>query len=254
MNQAKKQNRILLAVLVATLAVAAVLLALTGSANRKKEESKLPPAVEEKAEESAPAEKSPSLGRQNPAKAALPEEKADGGKKDAQPDEKTDAEAETEEPAVETASDSVLPRFVAPVDGYVLKECSLAVPVFSNTMNDYRTHAGLDFACSPGTPVCAAADGVICEASRDPMMGVTISIRHAGGAMTTYQGLSEESLEMSSAGQAVSAGQAIGSSGSTALIESAEEDHLHFELSVNGVHEDPADYMDVKLLARQPED
>ena len=43
-------------------------------------------------------------------------------------------------------------------------------------------------------------------------------------------------------------------SGETALIESAEENHLHFELSVDGRAEDPAEYMDVVCLAELFED
>ena len=255
MNQAKKQNRILLAVLIVTLAAAAVLLALTGSANKKKaeERSKKENTIVEKVEEAAPAKEAPSLGKEKKESEGtglfgIPKT-PDGA------DEKPKEEEKAEETAVmPTSSDDILPSFTAPVDGFVIKGCSLVTPVFSNTMNDYRIHTGLDFACSPGTPVCAAADGVICEVSRDPMMGVTVAIRHSGGAVTSYRGLSEESLDMTAVGQPVSAGQVIGSSGETALVESAEDDHLHFELTVNGSREDPAEYMEVRLLSEQLED
>ena len=135
-----------------------------------------------------------------------------------------------------------------------VKGCSLTVPVFSATMDDYRTHGGIDFACAPGTPVLAAADGTVASVSRDPMMGWTVALEHAGGAVTLYRGLSEETRNIVKAGDRVIAGEIIGASGETALIESAEENHLHFEMAVNGKTVDPADYMDVVMLSDLYED
>ena len=56
------------------------------------------------------------------------------------------------------------------------------------------------------------------------------------------------------AGDKVIAGQIIGASGETALIESAEENHLHFELAVNGKTVDPAEYIDIVMLSDLYED
>ena len=121
-------------------------------------------------------------------------------------------------------------------------------------MNDYRVHGGLDFAASPGTPVYAAADGVICEIKDDPMMGATIAIQHSGGAITKYKGLSTDSLDMKNIGDTVRRGDLIGASGDTALIESAEEPHLHFEMTIEGTQVDPAEYMKVTHLTDLYED
>ena len=66
--------------------------------------------------------------------------------------------------------------------------------------------------------------------------------------------MSEESANIVKTGDKVIAGQLIGASGETALIESAEENHLHFELAVNGRAEDPADYMHVVWLTEMFED
>ena len=146
-------------------------------------------------------------------------------------------------------------RVTAPVKSSIaLKEFSGTVPVFSYTMNDYRIHKGIDVACSPGTPIYAAADGKICEINDDPMMGVTIGIEHSGGAVTKYKGLSDESLSMNKLGDTVKKGQVIASSGDTALIESAEEDHVHFELIVDGEAKDPAEYINVTYLSEIHED
>lgn len=264
-SSVKKQNRVLLITLVITLTAAVLLIAVTGGANRKEKEE-TPPPVDTKIKENIPDE--------SPAKA---EEKSDKPAEDAlkKPDkvkdaaESTPAETASEEkspdavqpkktdkPAASAAAinSGVMPALIPPVDAPVLKGYSGETPVFSYTMNDYRTHGGIDFLCIPGTEVCAAADGVICEVVDDPMMGVCVGISHTGGAVTRYCGLSEESLELMTVGEEIRRGQPIGSTGSTSLIESAEEDHLHFELEVNGAHENPADFMKVEYLSEMVED
>ena len=248
---AKKQNRILLICLVVILAAATVLVAVTGSANKSKKNEK--PPFDTNAVETEPKETKPN----GAVKPNIHDEK--------EPtvtniDEKTDEVAgEIEKPAdkdvavVQPVEDS-LPKFSSPVDSMVIKGFSITVPVFSYTMNDYRTHSGLDFACSPGTPVLAAADGTICEIKDDPMMGITVSIQHTGGAVTKYKGITEDSINITKVGETVKKGQVIGASGDTALIESAEEDHLHFELYVNGEAKDPGEYMRVTYLSDVTED
>ncbi len=256
----KKQNRLILSALVVLLAAAAVLIAVTGSANKKNAETNPPlddsaaetPAVEtgnpsretKTPEETEAAKMIPETGSEQESKAPV-----DSEPKDAAETNTKDAQVS----AIQSPADA-LPTFSAPLDGVVLKKHSLDVPVFSMTMNDYRTHTGLDFAASPGTAVCSAADGVICEITNDPMMGVTVGVQHSGGAVTKYKGLSEDSLSMNEVGKAVKRGQVIGSAGETALIESAEEAHVHFELLVNGEAKNPADYMKVTYLSDLTED
>lgn len=246
-NSAKKQNRILLVTLVVILAAIATLIAIAGTARKKEISEKVPPLETEAESETQDAVLTPAR-KETP---AAPETES-------APEEtekpQTASVDEEETAPVSVSDEDVLPTFAAPVDGLVIKECSLTVPVYSDTMQDYRVHRGLDFACSPGTPVYASASGVICELQNDPMMGVTVGIRHNGGAVTRYQGLDVDSLSMNELGLAVEAGQLIGASGETALIESAEEPHLHFELLVNGQAEDPAEYFAVTTLASLVED
>ncbi len=258
-NTQKKQNRILLAALVVILASAAILIAVTGSANRKNNTEKPPLDIETDAGNESDTD-SANQGNTNPTikpeRIPLESEALDGkDDKSSMENEKTDAAAETDaDKEVSSILDSALPVFSAPVDGVVIKDYSDNLPVFSYTMNDYRTHGGLDFACSAGAPVYAAADGVVCELTDDPMMGITVAIQHSGGAITKYKGLSQDSLEMKKIGDEVRRGDVIGTAGDTALIESAEESHLHFELTVEGTAVDPADYMNVSFLSELYED
>lgn len=248
----KKQNRILLAVLIFILAAAVVLIAVTGGANRKEKNDPVP-AETGAAEAQRTAPPAVVGGNTAPAEGTVPAEE-----KPVMPDAPESAEKDTEsagnapedqEVSALQNADEVLPDFSVPVDNFVIKEFSMEVPVFSSTMNDYRVHNGVDIACSVGTPVLAAADGEVCEVTNDPLMGVTVGIRHSGGALTRYRGLSEDSVKLVKNGDAVKRGQVIGASGETALIESAEEDHLHFELLIHGEPADPCEYMKLTRLS-----
>lgn len=135
-------------------------------------------------------------------------------------------------------------KIVAPVMGEVLRECSLEVPVYSSTMEDYRTHTGVDLYCAAGSDIAAAAAGTVEKIWDDPMMGTCVSISHSGGAMSVYKNLYDELPDGIEEGKAVSCGQIIATAGDTALIEIAEESHLHFELYMNGEAVDPSDYIE----------
>lgn len=251
----KKQNRILLTALIVLLASAGILIGVTGGANRKAK-NELPPAeteiLPEKSETAAPEERR----KQNVTRGTEKEEAESAesaGKKEADADADTGADSAELQEADEAAAamqkaEDVLPQFSVPVDNFVIKGYSADLPVFSYTMNDYRIHSGIDIACSEGTPVLAAADGQVCEVFYDPMMGVTVGIQHAGGAVTRCRGLSEDTMNLVKTGEEVKRGQVIGASGETALIESAEEAHVHFELTINGEHADPGEYMKLTYL------
>ncbi len=85
-------------------------------------------------------------------------------------------------------------------------------------------HTGLDFAASTGTPVVAAAAGVVREAGRDGAYGRRIVIVLADGSWTTYNHLSAISVRV---GAPVGAGERIGRVGSSGNTTGA---HLHFEV------------------------
>ena len=243
----KKQNRILITALIVLLAAAALLIAVTGGANRKAKENVPAAETEQVREESVSSVQEEMTFGKKETKESVTEEK-----KEVKPEESVQEFAESERTdeevsAMQPLSDT-LPEFSVPVDNFVIKDYSAELPVFSYTMNDYRIHNGVDIACSTGTPVYAAADGLVCEVFHDPMMGVTVGVQHSGGALTRYKGLSEDTMNLVKTGDEVKRGQVIGASGETALIESAEEAHVHFELLIDGAHENPGDYMKLSRL------
>lgn len=147
---------------------------------------------------------------------------------------------------------SVLPEFIMPTIGNVSKTFSIDVLVWSNTMEDYRTHNGIDICASLGEGVMAAADGIVTEVYEHPMMGTTVVIAHDGNAETVYQNLAEDVAV--SVGDTVKAGEVIGAVGESAIIEIAEDPHLHFELQVDGTRVDPLDYITAATMTVVYED
>ena len=118
-------------------------------------------------------------------------------------------------------------------------------------MDDLRVHCGIDISANAGDDVLAAADGEITKIYTDPMMGNCIEISHKGDAVSIYKNLSFEHAEGIEVGTKVEKGEVISYIGDSAMIESAEESHLHYELTVKGVSVDPMDYIssDSKLAS-----
>ncbi len=148
----------------------------------------------------------------------------------------------SEEPAEETF-EMGYGGFIKPCSGYISKEFSVEVPVYSATMYDYRTHAGVDIACDIGTPVKAVTNGYILDIYDDYMYGKTVVIEHADGIYSVYSNLSPDLPVETVAGRSVMTGEVIGGVGDSALCEVSEVSHLHFEMLKDGIFVDPEDYI-----------
>ena len=100
-----------------------------------------------------------------------------------------------------------------------------------------RLHAGIDIAAPEGTPIRAADSGTVVLAAWTGGYGNYTCVSH-GGAISTCYG--HQSRFGTSAGANVSQGQVIGYVGNTGHSFGA---HLHFEVRVNGVPQDPMGYL-----------
>ena len=129
----------------------------------------------------------------------------------------------------------------APVAGKSITEYSMDSLCYNQTTRDWRVHDGVDLAAEAGTSVSAAADGTVYTVYEDETMGMTVVIRHDGGYTTKYSSLAQQVPVK--AGDTVTIGQTIGTVGSTALLESALGDHVHFSVSCNGTIVDPTDFL-----------
>lgn len=99
---------------------------------------------------------------------------------------------------------------------------------------DYTFHRGADLACAEGAPVLAAMDGIAAYTLYSASAGNCIRLHHAGGYDTAYCHLQYVFVR---AGEAVSAGQPIGTAGRTG---NATGPHLHFSILYNDCYEDPS--------------
>lgn len=98
-------------------------------------------------------------------------------------------------------------------------------------------HTGLDIANSTGTPIKAAATGVVTYAGYKGSYGYMVVISHGNGVETYYAHCSRLYV---SAGDSVSQGTVIAAVGSTG---NSTGPHLHLEVRVNGVAKNPQNYL-----------
>lgn len=148
---------------------------------------------------------------------------------------------------------SKLPTFSLPVSGKLSNVHDSELQVFSPTMNDYRVHLGIDVLTTDGAPVYAVADGTVMQIWEDVRMGQCIAVKHNGDAVSIYKNVSAELPKGIIEGAKVKAGQQIASVGATAMVEIADEPHLHFEMTVGGLAVDPLEYFssnDVETLSK----
>ena len=128
-----------------------------------------------------------------------------------------------------------------PLEGDILAEYAMECLCYNQTTRDWRVHNGVDLAAEDGAQVYAAADGEVYTVYDDDQMGTTVVIRHDGGYTTKYASLAEEVSV--AAGDKVSMGDAIGCVGSTALVEQALGDHVHFSVTLNDEPVDPKEFL-----------
>lgn len=98
-------------------------------------------------------------------------------------------------------------------------------------------HAGLDFPADVGTPIYAAAGGVVVLAEVQPMYGNTLEIDHGNNLITRYAHTSRFHVKP---GDIVKRGQLVADVGNTGRSTGP---HLHFEVLVDGIPQDPARFL-----------
>ncbi|MGZ0230229.1 MAG: M23 family metallopeptidase, partial [Acidimicrobiales bacterium] len=124
--------------------------------------------------------------------------------------------------------------FIWPVSGGIASSFGYRIhPIFGVQ----RFHSGVDLNASMGTPIAAAAPGVVIFAGWRDGYGNTVIIDHGGSFTSLY---AHQSQLGSSVGQSVNSGTIIGYVGSTGWSTGA---HLHFEIRVKGSPVDPLLYL-----------
>jgi murein DD-endopeptidase MepM/ murein hydrolase activator NlpD len=99
-------------------------------------------------------------------------------------------------------------------------------------------HGGIDIANSIGTPIVAAADGVVTDAGPTAGFGAWVKIRHADGTVTLYGHVNTWNVQV---GQRVWAGDQIATIGNRG---NSTGPHCHFEVLLNGTNRiDPVPWL-----------
>jgi murein DD-endopeptidase MepM/ murein hydrolase activator NlpD len=98
-------------------------------------------------------------------------------------------------------------------------------------------HDGIDFPAEAGTAIVAAASGKVVHAGWHPQYGKMLEIDHGNGLVSRY---AHASHLAAAEGDLVVRGQRVASVGSTGRSTGP---HLHFEVRLNGVPQNPARFL-----------
>ena len=99
-------------------------------------------------------------------------------------------------------------------------------------------HTGLDFQADVGTPILAAAGGLVVVQEFHPQYGNMVQIDHGNELVTLYAHASRVLVRK---GDLIKHGQKIAEVGNTGRSTGS---HLHFEVLVNGIPQDPQKFLD----------
>lgn len=131
--------------------------------------------------------------------------------------------------------------FIAPVSGEITKDFATDTLIYSNTLEEWTIHSGIDIKADKTTIVVASEAGTIESIKNDPRYGLTITIAHEDGFKTVYSNLL--TTEFVSEGEVVEKGQTIATVGDTASFEIADDSHLHFEMYKDSENVNPTIYL-----------
>lgn len=132
------------------------------------------------------------------------------------------------------ARKTLLPNSQPVADGFIGSGFGWRTDPFTGEMT---RHDGIDFAAPVGTPIHAAAGGVVVLAEHHPVWGNVVEVDHGNGMKTRYAHASRLLVQ---AGQIVKRGQRVGEVGSTGRSTGP---HLHFEVHVAGVAQNPGKFL-----------
>lgn len=153
----------------------------------------------------------------------------------------TTNEQTIDEPKEEVKEEKKELSFIMPVEGEIITGFAKDNLIYSKTLQEWITHKAIDIKADKTTVVKASEAGTVKSIKNDPRYGLTIVIEHEEGYKTVYSSLL--SAEFVVEGEKVEKDQTIGTIGNSAIFESAEEPHLHFELLKDDEYLDPMKYI-----------
>ncbi len=134
-------------------------------------------------------------------------------------------------PTTTTTADGM---FVLPASNRVLCPFSDSL-VYSETLEEWVTHNGVDFSAEQGSQVKVIAAGTVVRVYNDALWGDTVEVDHGGKVVSRYCGVKAAGI---AEGQTVKMGQVIGTV-TEIPAEVLMESHMHLEVLANDNYVDP---------------
>lgn len=138
---------------------------------------------------------------------------------------------------------TLLPHSKPVADGFIGSGFGWRSDPFSGEMSH---HSGIDFASPSGTPIHAAAGGVVVLAEYHPVWGNVVEVDHGNQLLTRYAHASRLNV---APGDIVKRGQKLAEVGSTGRSTGP---HLHFEVHHRGAAQNPSKFLLAKDNLLQP--
>jgi murein DD-endopeptidase MepM/ murein hydrolase activator NlpD len=111
---------------------------------------------------------------------------------------------------------------------------------YSGALNEWYYNPGVTIAAPQGTPVEAAWSGTVSNVTREPRMGLTMTIRDGDGFETVYGHLQTSRVQP---GDTVHQGEVIGTVGAPSLYSRASGAHVDFQVYHGGKATNPMHYL-----------
>jgi len=140
----------------------------------------------------------------------------------------------------DSANRKFLPTLYPILDGWYSSNFGYRIDPFTGQQS---MHEGIDFPAEAGTHIVATASGKVIYAEWHPAYGKMIEIDHGNGLVSRYAHTSSMNVRE---GDLVVRGQKIATVGSTGRSTGP---HLHFEVRLNGVPQNPARFLQVSNLS-----
>ena len=146
------------------------------------------------------------------------------------------AGSKTEESSSQSETrQTAAPQFTLPVSGKIFNAFSGNELVYNRTLDDWRTHNGIDISAVQDEAVKAGANGTVTRVYTDGLLGNVVEINH-GDFTARYCGLARQPHVKE--GDSVSRGQTIGTVAQVDM-EVMEESHIHLEIVMDGAAVNP---------------
>ena len=139
----------------------------------------------------------------------------------------------------DSANRKFLPTLYPILDGWYSSNFGYRIDPFTGQQS---MHEGIDFPAEAGTPIVATASGKVIFADWHPAYGKMLEIDHGNGLVSRYAHTSSLAVKE---GDLVVRGQRVATVGSTGRSTGP---HLHFEVRLNGVPQNPARFLQTSSL------